>query len=395
MKYICTSLAILAFTANGWLIQQAAAQDTSKLSAGAKAYFWVEEGEYAFLGIYSEQVSKDKAKKLGFDNQYGSYVSRVVNNSAAERAGLQAFDYIFGVDEYRTAEGQDLTQILRRYAPNQRAVIHFIRQREKRKANVVLGRRPSEGQPQRSECERAFLGVSPEGLDVGGLEGVAITTISNSTAESMGLKDGDRITSINGHDIIDWRDIAIAIDNMEVGQTIEVKYQRDGKSRKGSRPIKSHCETKAESQWEVPVAPEPGDWFNRHFKSDEKAPSGIKGPGLSIKAENLTKEEASRIGQSNKPGIGAENNLPHTGLTFYSDNSSNKLHIKCYLPETADTGLRIFNASGRLVYHYSLGQFSGLFSDEVDILQNGDGIYYLEIRQGKRAVSKKITVSGP
>ena len=48
--------------------------------------------EYAFLGIYSERVSKEKAKKLGFDNPYGSYVSSVIPGTAAGRA---ASNYTF------------------------------------------------------------------------------------------------------------------------------------------------------------------------------------------------------------------------------------------------------------------------------------------------------------
>lgn len=388
MKSLATSWALLFALAPFFAIAQ---EPQAQCEAGNGIIFWAQEEEYAFLGIISEQISAEKARKLGFDNSYGSYISRVVKNTAAERAGLRHFDYIYGLDEYRTAEGQSLPQILRRYAPNQKAAIHFIRQGEKRTVAVTLGRKPAEELPRRSECERAFLGLSPQGPESLVSDGVAITTVGNSTAEEMGLKDGDRITAINGHTIADWRDIAIAIDNMEVGHTIVVKYQRHGKTYKASRPIKSLCDTKSRGAREAPLAPQPGDWFNRHFKTEENGPKPGKGPNLSIKVEALSREEAARAGAGK---ISTDNNLRAEELSFYSEPGSSLLRIKCYLPETADTELRLFNAAGRVVYEYSLGSFSGLFNDEIDILQNGAGVYYLEIRQGRRSLSKKISVAG-
>ena len=392
MKYVFSFL-IYILASFFWLAHPAEAQEQALRNDNSSIFTWTGENDYAFLGIYSEQISREKARKLGFENPYGSYVSRVVKHSAAERAGMQPFDYIFGVDEYRTGEGQGLTQIIRRYAPGQKAAIHFIRQSRKRTETVTFGKRPGEERPERTECQRPFFGVSPQNLEKAPADGVPITTISNSTAEAMGLLDGDVIESINGHRIVDWRDIAIAIEAMEVGQTIVVEYRRNGRKEKGSQPIKSHCETKAESKWEVPVTPEPGDWFNRHFNNPEEKNGAGNAQALSIQVESLNKEEAQRLNQEKNMGISTANNLPLQGLSV-SVQTGALVRIKCWLPESGNTTVKIFNDSGRMVYNYELGNFTGQFDDEVDLLKNGNGAYYLEIKQGKRSISKKIRVSG-
>ena len=91
--------------------------------------------------------------------------------------------------------------------------------------------------------------------------------------------------------------------------------------------------------------------------------------------------------------ISTDNNLPLQGLSFSAQTGA-LVRIKCWLPESGNTTVKIFNDSGRMVYDYELGNFTGQFDDEVDLLKNGNGAYYLEIKQGKRSISKKIRVSG-
>ena len=55
-----------------------------------------EQMDDAFLGVNLGSMNKEKAKKLGFTNLYGAYVSSVIPNSAAAKAarpsGLSRID---------------------------------------------------------------------------------------------------------------------------------------------------------------------------------------------------------------------------------------------------------------------------------------------------------------
>ncbi len=196
-----------------------------------------------FLGIYATAVSKDKARKLGFQNAYGSFVSGVIPGTAAAEIGLQPFDYLYGVDEYRVGEDQKLTQILAKYRAGDKARLHFIRKGTALAKTVALGVRKEEITTiQTNKCEEPFLGVRHD-YSTFSEKGVSVTIIKNSTAEEMGMQNGDVILRINDYTIIDWTDISIAIDNCKVGEQVKVSFLRNSRQLQSSRPIKSHCKT--------------------------------------------------------------------------------------------------------------------------------------------------------
>lgn len=106
----------------------------------------------AFIGIFTEMISKQKAQRLGFDNPYGIYVTGIIPNSGAEQAGLKAFDYIFGFDEYRAGEQQDLGLIMKKYAPGDKATVHYYRKGKKATASIVFTKPIKAKKDEQSDC---------------------------------------------------------------------------------------------------------------------------------------------------------------------------------------------------------------------------------------------------
>jgi membrane-associated protease RseP (regulator of RpoE activity) len=360
---------------------------------------------YAFLGIYSDQVSKTKAKKLGFDNPYGSYVSSVIPGTAADRAGIQPLDYLYGVDEYRPGEDQSFTSILRKFRAGDRATIHLIRKGKKMTLPVTFGsREDSRGRRERDKCEEPFFGISAQSWSNQKVDGVPVSIVKNSTAKSIGMQDGDLITAMNGHTIIDWSDVTIAIDNMEVGQSITVDFVRNGRNQQLSGRIKSYCETKnikPESQSELRNAPEPGDWFNRYFQdeteNERERRRGTRGintsSNISISIQEMDQEDARSVRREKGIELRESGPLSVKNLTFSADARHNRFKLSFSLPQSGPTVVKVFNDSGRMIYNYDLGSFSGDFEDEIDITQEGTSSYYLEISQGNRANVRMLTIS--
>ena len=54
--------------------------------------------------------------------------------------------------------------------------------------------------------------------------------------------------------------------------------------------------------------------------------------------------------------------------------------------------LRIVNEKGQEVYQQKQGGFSGYFEGKIDLTEFPKGIYYLQIRQGKKMITEKILV---
>ena len=334
-----------------------------------------QSSEPAFLGIQSTTISGDKARKLGFENAYGSYVTKVLPGTAAEAAGVQPFDYIYGIDALRTGEKQSLTAILRRFEPGDRVELYLVRDSRRLTLPATLGRRSDVEPEGGDECDEPFFGVRqdhgyrPE-------RGVGITVVPNSTAEAMGLQQGDVITAINGHPIIDWQDLSTAIDHTKVGQSLTVEYRRDGRQRQGSRPIGSRCDIAEDADYNFDDALY-GD--RRRKLSDVKV--SLQDPG----SEELRTLQA-RYGID----LSGANPLRIEELNLIPDASTGLFRLQFNLPQRGPTRIRLFNETGRQIYHYDLDSFSGAFSDEVDIAQNGIGSYFLEVRQNNRSAVRKI-----
>ncbi len=339
----------------------------------------------AFLGINSTGVSEEKAEKLGFENANGSYITRVFANSAAEESGLKAFDYVYGINDYRANEDVSLTEILRKFKTGDKVTVHYIRNGEKKTTEATFTRR-SEAKTNISEdeCDAPFLGVRQE---ENANEGVSIEVIEKSTAADMGLMDGDVVTSINGHRIVDWDDVSAAVDVMKVGETITVEYVRNGKKQTGSKPVKSHCETQPEElRYNFSFEKQQGGATEKQ----EENFVNVNANNAIVDLKDLDATAATDFKSRFSIDIPTANDLSVQKLSVTPDASHNAFQLQFNLAQEGETSIRIYNAAGRMIYNYDLGKFSGDFTDQVNISQNGAGNYFLEIRQGGKSATKKV-----
>ena len=202
----------------------------------------------------------------------------------------------------------------------------------------------------------------------------------------MGLQDGDLITHINGNMIIDWDDVSVAIDNMEVGHNITITYQRNGKTEKGEVAIKSYCDTKQEKSMGLRSAP--NIIIRETVDKDQKLDLSL----VEVDLTNLSSQETESMKRQYGIEMISANTLLIRNLDLEPDPHEGMFNLEFELPQQGSTLVRVFNSSGRMIYEYDLGDFSGKFSDQLDIAQNGLGAYFLEIRQNDKQISKKIVV---
>jgi len=356
----------------------------------------------AFLGVYVDNISKEKARKMGFENPYGSFVSGVIKNSAADKAGLQPFDYIFGIDEYRVGENQSLGGILTRFRPGDKATVHLVRKRNKIEIDLTFGSYVTEKKKERNSCEDPFFGIIQMNDDGGeSVTGVRVDPVKGTTAEEMGLQKGDIIQTINGFTMVDWDDITLAIDMLNPGEKIEVGFLRDGNQKSASKAIKSYAETKNCEDCDcglknIVVHLNDSPLSNFQFKwNDEKGlGSGISDnlKGATISIEDMSSEELDGLREK---GLidDASNSLSIQKMRIAPDAKAGLFQVSFFIASSGDTKVSVFNSMGRTIYEYDLGDFSGDFEDKVDISQNGTGNYYLQIKQGGNSFTKKIVLA--
>lgn len=73
-----------------------------------------------------------------------------------------------------------------------------------------------------------------------------------------------------------------------------------------------------------------------------------------------------------------------------NENGVEKIHVK--VVQQRPTQLAVIDLAGKQVYTSELTTFGGVFNEEIDLSENGRGMYLLKISQGKKMVTRKIVI---
>jgi serine protease Do len=97
------------------------------------------------LGLASRKIEGSSRSFLGvqFAQQEGAVVDYVLEESAAEKYGIQAQDEIIKFNASKVSKRQDLLEALSKTKPNQEVKITVLRNNQEKQVAVVLGKRSS------------------------------------------------------------------------------------------------------------------------------------------------------------------------------------------------------------------------------------------------------------
>jgi hypothetical protein len=339
------------------------------------------------LGIRSHTLHPSDAKERGLEQAYGSLIRSVYPNSGAAEAGLQPFDYVIAVNGQPLSDDTDVHDVLENLSPGQLVQVDYIRKGNRQSTNLILSDSDALEQVHRSSEDDPFLGIGsshnnmPNDLDYG----VPVNVIHNSTAESIGMEDGDIILTVDGHKMYNWTDLSAAIDNRGVGDPIEVTYWQEGQAITRSRPIKSRAAT--HNDHSRPDGPVVIQAENPQAPVSEALIAPLTPDDVRVRTEEPEIPQEELISAS-----APATELRFEELTVFPNPSDGLFNIRFNLPERGNTIVRVFDSRGAEVYRNSLGKFSGTFSDRIDIANNVKGIYFLTIQQEERRISRKLVL---
>ncbi|MGN6258565.1 MAG: S1C family serine protease [Solirubrobacterales bacterium] len=113
--------------------------------------------EYAYLGVSSQALYPQLARKLGLDTTFGGLLSEVVPGGPAEKAGLeggdeklrfQAGEYrvggdvILAIDGHQIVGENDLARVISSHKPGDRVTLTVLHDNHREKVGLTLGKRP-------------------------------------------------------------------------------------------------------------------------------------------------------------------------------------------------------------------------------------------------------------
>jgi PDZ domain-containing secreted protein len=321
----------------------------------------------AFLGIASNQLKLKKSKTLDLP-PYGAYISSVTPGSAADQGGLQPFDYITKIGITELTNQNSLHDIITMYQPNDPAKITFIRNKKVQETIIEFGNKSTAKHFSANEENDPFLGVQ-ETHNTGNnnIEGVPVNVGKGSSADLIGLKNGDLITYIDQFRIIDWHDLRAAIDNRKVGDQIEVTVLRDEEFTTLSGPIKS---------------------ANGHTDLDKK----INMQFMKVEIMPMPTEEMEEVAFISEE----EKNMPILNdleVSVFPNPNIGRFTLNAEVNANETLIIQLFDSQGKLIISESTLPSSNSYTNNFDLEISPGGVYYLKVIQKDEIMTKKIIVA--
>ena len=188
---------------------------------------------YGWLGVIIQDVDANLASYFGLNDKDGILVSRIVEASPAEKAGLKTGDIIVSLDNEKIKNTESLIRALLKKNVGEQVTLGVIRDLKPYSATVEIGERPEDKaavaqkkvQPQ---VIQKVVNSSWRGVDVSDITaeiaqrfkinseaGVIVVSVKpGSPAESSGIRPGDVIYEINKMPVKNTRDYSAAVDKV-------------------------------------------------------------------------------------------------------------------------------------------------------------------------------------
>lgn len=139
MKKLVSAFIISAATAG----IAAAQTPQSAPKSEPKVFAWTMESSGGYLGVQTEEISKENFSKFGLRDVRGVAIGKVVDGSPAAAAGLQNGDVIVKVNGDEITSGRKLTRLISEISPDHTAKVTVLRNGSEKDVTVTLGKRPT------------------------------------------------------------------------------------------------------------------------------------------------------------------------------------------------------------------------------------------------------------
>jgi S1-C subfamily serine protease len=168
---------------------------------------------------------------LSADFKDGAPLADVPDDSPAGKAGLKTGDRVTVLNGESIADSTTYLTAVRALQPGDKVAVTIVRDGRVRQFRVTAG----DLSPPRPAGTR--FGAVPDFDDDKG--GALLRLVRDGTpADLAGLREGDRITALNGKPVKDVRAFAAMVRDFRDGDKVEVTFVRDGKEQKTQAVMK-------------------------------------------------------------------------------------------------------------------------------------------------------------
>lgn len=172
----------------------------------------------AILGVKMGDITDKLAKEKNLKTMEGAYVDEVVENSAAQKAGIKKEDVIVKVNDVGIKSGAQLQEQIGRYSPGDKIKVTVLRDNKNMTFEVELKNKQGNTSFVSSDANVSTLGAEFKEIDTKiknqlQLEyGVEVKSVTKGKFQQSGIRSGFIIVKINNQAIRSVEDIETALD---------------------------------------------------------------------------------------------------------------------------------------------------------------------------------------
>jgi serine protease Do len=194
-----------------------------------------------WLGILIQDINRELAQSFGMKEPMGAVVLKVLDKSPAAKAGFKIGDVVVEFNGKAINRSSDLPIAVGNTPVGQTARVKVIREGKGITLNVKIAELPSE-----EKLASAETGAEPEaakdnrlGIAVDALSadlrhrldvktgGVIVKEVTEGPAADAGIRRGDVLLKLNGHDIKGVKHFRSLLKHLPVGKPVPILIQRN------------------------------------------------------------------------------------------------------------------------------------------------------------------------
>jgi serine protease Do len=195
-----------------------------------------------YMGVMLQELTPELAENFGLEEAKGAIITKVVEDSPAEKAGIEFEDVVIELQGKPVEDAKDLMKDVAMLTPGTKVDLVVWRENKKKKLTIELGERPSRDELTLDDKPTI---VDDLGLDVKDLsdelasrlgyedlEGVVVVEVRRgSPAHQKGIEPGMLIMKVGRTEVNNTRDFYREIKKINKGETV-VLLLTDGEQKR-------------------------------------------------------------------------------------------------------------------------------------------------------------------
>lgn len=367
----------------------------------------------AFLGVYIAEAPGG-----------GVFVENVVPNGAAALAGIQAGDMLLAINADPTGNCTSLKNALLQYHPADKVQITYLHLDDTLHSQVVMQSAPTPCPPkcERTCCNKPAIGViGDHNYETSGNGGVLVARVlAASPAQKAGLQRGDLLLSFDGKSIQTESHLKKLVADHLSGDVVHIGFKRQGALLSTSLTLLPHTQMLHQPQdtrlkntpafdellktmVESDIAEEENHY---HWRSGSSENSWVMltnegtnrafcpNTKYTVRIDDLDDDDKQLL-KTFSPAFDAKK-LPLSKLELYDlafepqTNGQDCFELSFKLKGNGTTSIQLYTDKGKCLLKDELANFGGTYKRQITLPEQGNGFWYLQVRQKEQVSIKKI-----